>query len=324
MFTNPEGQQMPNTMKAVRIHEFGPPEVLTYEDAPRPEPANDEVLVQVYAAGVNPLDWKIRQGLTLPMMSENPFPCILGIDVSGVVEETGAAVTDFETGDGVFGFSSFPQSGSYAEYTTTAGAQLAPKPERLDHGEAAGVPVVALTAWQALFEIADLAADQRILIHGAAGGIGHMAVQLAKWRGAHVIGTASGYSEAYLRDLGLDEFVNYREQRFESVVDDVDVVVDVVGGETQERSFEVLTAGGVLVSTVGEPSDELAAKHAVEAQRIAGRSNPSILADISELIDTGELKPTVSTEMPLMNAHDAHHAGENEHVQGKLVLRVRE
>lgn len=317
-----EKRQMSESMKAIRIHEYGPPDVLTYEDAPRPEPTDDEVLVRVSAAGVNPLDWKIRQGLPLPMIPENPFPFVLGIDISGIVENVGASVTEFESGDAVFGFSGFPQVGSYAEYTTTAGAQLAPKPERLDHGEAAGVPVGALTAWQALFEIADLTAGQRVLIHGAAGGVGHMAVQLAKWQGAYVIGTASGYSEDYLYDLGLDGFVNYREQRFESVVDDVDIVVDLVGGETQERSFDILSEGGVLVSTLNKPSEKLAAEHTVDAQRVAGRSNPSILADISELIDTGKLKPTISREIPLKDAHEAHETGENEHVRGKLVLRV--
>ncbi|WP_248910300.1 NADP-dependent oxidoreductase [Halocatena marina] len=306
------------------MHEFGSPDVLRYEDAPRPEPLDDEVLVRVHAAGINPVDWRIRQGMPMvSMLPENPFPLILGMDVSGVVEQVGVSVTGFESGDAVFGVNGFPELGSYAEYSATSTEQLAPKPESLDHGEAAGVPVVTQTAWQALFEYADCTADQRVLIHGAAGGVGHMAVQLAKWKGADVIATASGYSEEYLRNLGVDEFVNYREERFEAVIDDVDIVVDTIGGETQERSVDVLTENGVLVSVVGQPSGALAGEHDIDVAVVSGRSNtPSLLTTISELIDAGEVRPTISAEIPLENTSRAHEVGETEHVQGKLVLRV--
>ncbi|MDL0134017.1 NADP-dependent oxidoreductase [Halobacterium salinarum] len=306
------------------MHEYGSPDVFRYEDAPRPVPLDDEVRVRVHAAGINPVDWRIRQGMQMvSMLPENPFPLVLGMDVSGVVEETGASVTEFETGDAVFGVNGFPALGSYAEYSTTPAEQLAPKPESLDHGEAAGVPVVTQTAWQALFEYADCTADQRVLIHGAAGGVGHMTVQLAKWKGADVIATASGYSEDYLRDLGVDEFVNYREERFESVIDDVDIVVDTVGGEIPARSVDVLKENGVLVSVVGQPSGALSNNHDIDVQVVSGQSNsPSLLTNISELIDTGEVRPTISAEFPLENAAQAHEVGETEHVQGKLVLRV--
>ncbi len=308
-------------MKAVRMHEFGDPQVLTYEDAPRPEPMDEELLVRVHAAGVNPLDRKIRQGGPLPMIPDEPFPLILGTDVSGVVETVGEAITDFAPGDAVFGWSGFPSSGSYAEYTATAAAQLAPKPTSLTHIEAAGVPGVARTAWQALFEAAELTDGQRVLIHGAAGGVGHMAVQLAKWTDAYVIGTASGYNEGFLRYLGVDEFVNYRTQRFESVGTDIDVVLDTVGGETQDRSFEVLKENGILVSTIHEPSEERTADAGVRGQMVPPR-DPSLLSDIAELIDAGDVRPTISTQRPLVEASEAHRENEGSHARGKAVLRV--
>jgi NADPH:quinone reductase-like Zn-dependent oxidoreductase len=310
-------------MNAARIHEFGPPDVLSYERMPRPEPHDDEVLVRVRAAGVNPVDCRLRRGVTTQMLADDPFPLVLGMDIAGVVEETGAAVTDFERGDAVFGVNGFPDFGGYAEYATTSTDQLAPKPDVLTFTEAAGVPVVAQTAWQALFEYADCTAGDRVLIHGAAGGVGHMAVQLATSTGAEVIATASGYSERYLRELGVDEFVNYREAAFESVVDPVDIVVDTVGGETQRRSVDVLADGGVLVSVVGAPSDPIAEGHDIAVQAVSGRSeHPALLTRIGEAIDDGALRPTVSTEIPLSEAARAHEIVETEHVRGKLVLDV--
>ena len=310
-------------MKAVRVHEFGAPDVLEYERAPRPEPSDDEVLVRVRAAGVNPVDCRLRRGRMTAMLSENPFPLVLGMDVAGVVEEVGASVTEFETGDAVFGVNGFPKLGAYAEYATTTVDQLATKPETLDFTEAAGVPVVTQTAWQALFEYADCTADERVLIHGAAGGVGHVAVQLAKWKGAEVVATASGYSEEYLRELGVDEFVNYREEEFESVIDPVDIVVDTVGGDVQRRSVEVLDESGTLVSVVGQPPETIGETRNIAVQAVSGRSNhPSLLATIGETIDAGELRPTISDEIPLAEASRAHEIVETEHVRGKLVLEA--
>lgn len=310
-------------MKAVQIHQFGSPDVLTYESVPRPEPLDDEVLIRVRAAGVNPVDCRLRQGLAPSMLPDDPFPLVLGMDVAGVVEETGASVTDFESGDAVFGVNGFPELGSYAEYTTTTADQLAPKPETLDFEEAAGMPVVAQTAWQALFEYADCTAGKRVLIHGAAGGVGHVAVQLAKSNGADVIATASGYSEEYLRELGVDEFVNYRDENFESVVDPVDIVVDTVGGEIQQRSLGVLDENGVLVSVVGRPSVATGDGSDITVKAVGGSSNhPSLLATLSEIIDGGKLHPTISTEVPLAETSRAHEIVETEHVRGKLVLKA--
>ena len=314
---------MAESMNAVRIHEFGAPEVLTYEHAPRPEPSDDEVLVRVRAASVNPVDCRLRRGQMAAMLSENPFPLVLGMDVAGVVEDVGASVTDFEAGDAVYGVNGFPELGAYAEYATTTAEQLAPKPETLDFAEAAGVPVVAQTAWQALFEYADCTAGTRILIHGAAGGVGHVAVQLANWKGAEVVATASGYSEAYLRELGVEEFVNYREEDFESAVGPVDIVVDTVGGDVQRRSVEVLDENGVLVSVVGRPPEALGDGRDITVKAVSGRSNhPALLATIGELIDDGKLRPTISAEAPLTEASRAHEIVETEHVRGKLVLTV--
>lgn len=310
-------------MKAARIHEFGSSSALTYENAPRPEPRGDEILVRVRAAGVNPVDCRLRQGLMTQMLADDPFPLVLGMDVAGVVEETGAAVTEFERGDAVFGVNGFPDFGGYAEYATTGTDQLAPKPDALTFAEAAGVPVVAQTAWQALFEYADCTADDRVLVHGAAGGVGHMAVQLAASTGAAVIATASGYSESYLHELGVDEFVNYREERFESAIDPVDIVVDTVGGDTQRRSVDVLADGGVLVSVVGAPSDGIAEGRDIAVRAVSGRSEqPALLTRIGEAIDDGTLRPTISTEVPLAEAARAHELVETEHIRGKLVLDV--
>lgn len=308
-------------MKAVRVHQFGSPDVLTYESVPRPEPLDEEVLVRVRAAGVNPVDCRLRQGEAAAMLPDDPFPLVLGMDVAGIVEETGASVTNFERGDAVFGINGFPELGGYAEYATTRADQLAPKPETLGFAEAAGVPVVAQTAWQALFEYADCTAGQRVLVHGAAGGVGHMAVQLAKSKGSDVVATASGYSESYLRELGVDEFVNYREENFESVTDPVDIVVDTVGGDTRLRSVDVLAENGSLISVVGAPVESIKTERDITVKRVSGSPNqPALLSTIGETIDAGNLRPTISEEISLSNTSHAHEIVETEHVQGKLVL----
>src|SRR3989454_268395 len=234
------------TMKAVQIHAFGGPEVLQYEDVPQPQPKANEILVRVHAAGVNPVDWKIREGhlsATLPM--------IMGIDFSGVVESVGNGVTKYRPGDAVFGQVA-DESGSYAEYAVAMESDVARKPEALDHIRAAALPVAGLTPWQALFDTANLSAGQKMLIHGAAGGVGSFAVQFAKWKGARVLGTASGDHVEQVRQLGADEVIDYRKTKFEEVARDVDVVLDTIGGETQERSWRVLKPGGIFVS-LGPP-----------------------------------------------------------------------
>ena len=244
---------MTETMKAVRIHSFGGPEVLQFEEAPRPEPGSRRVLVRVHAAGVNPVDWKIREG----KLGQIPLPSIMGSDFSGEIEALGPDVTEFRVGEMVFG-SVADESGSYAQYALAPVSHIVEKPKQIDHVTAAAIPVPAMTAWQALFDEAKLEPGQRVLIHAASGGVGNFAVQFAKWKGAHVIGTGSAGSAGFVRSLGVDEFIDYRSTRFEEVVKDADVVFDTIGGETQERSWSVLKKGGVLVSIVQPPSEQSA------------------------------------------------------------------
>src|SRR6185312_10004589 len=229
---------MTETMKAVRIHSFGGPEVLQFEETPRPEPGARQVLVRVHAAGVNPVDWKIREG----KLGQIPLPSIMGSDFSGEIEALGPRVEEFRVGEMVFG-SVADESSSYAQYCLAPIPNIVEKPKQIDHVAAAAITVPAMTAWQALFDEAKLSAGQRVLIHAASGGVGNFAVQFAKWKGAYVIGTASGANAELVRSLGADEFIDYRSTRFEDVVHDVDVVFDTIGGDTQERSWNVLKKG---------------------------------------------------------------------------------
>ena len=306
-------------MRAVRMHSFGDPDVLVLEDVERPEPAAGEVLVSVKAAGVNPVDSKTRSGQALPL----ELPAILGWDLSGVVEALGPGAHGVERGDEVFGMIRFPSQGAaYAEYVTAPVEQLAPKPASLDHRAAAGVPLVALTAWQALFEAGRLEAGQTALVHAAAGGVGHIAVQLARWKGARVIGTASAANHDYLRELGADEVIDYTTTPFDAVVRDVDLVLDSVAGETRERSWAVLRRGGVLVSILGQPDQETAERHGVRAEGVLVRPDGGQLREIARLIDEGALRPTVDVVVPLAEARRAHELIASGHTRGKIVLDV--
>ena len=248
-------------MKAIRIHQYGGPEVLAQVEMQRPTPGPNEVLIKVQAASVNPVDWKLRAGHVKEIFPVT-FPATLGWDVSGTVEEAGSGVTAFKRGDEVY---ALLKGGGYAEYATADEAVVARKPRTLDYVNAAAVPVAGLTAWQALFEVAQLSSGQKVLIHAAAGGVGNFAVQFAKAKGAYVIGTASSKNQAFLRELGVDQAVDYQKTRFEDAVRDVDVVLDTIGGETQQRSFKVLKKGGILVSIVQPPSQDLATKYGVRA-----------------------------------------------------------
>src|SRR5216683_2520023 len=238
------------TMKAVRIHTYGGPEVLRYEDAPRPVPAAGEVLIKIHAAAVNPVDWKVRAG-HLKDMLKYQLPLIPGWDAAGVIEDVGAGVARLKRGDEVYTRPDISRDGTYAEYITVREPEVALKPKSLDHVHAAAIPLAALTAWQALFDAGGLSAGQRVLIHAAAGGVGSFAVQLAKWKGAYVIGTASAHNHEFLRGLGADETIDYTAVRFEDAVQDVDLVLDAMAGETQKRSWKTLKPGGILVSILG-------------------------------------------------------------------------
>ena len=254
-------------MQAVRFHTYGGPEVLVLEETPRPRLGAGEVLVRVYAAGVNPLDWKVRAGHVKAWLPHR-LPLIPGWDASGVVEEAAPDVTDFKEGEAVYGMLDFKRDGAYAAYVATQSSNLALRPRTIDATQAGAVPLASLTAWQSLFEVADLKSGQTVLIHAAAGGVGHFAVQFAKWKGARVIGTASAENADFLKGLGADEVIDYPTTRFEEVVHNVDVVLDTIGGDTQERSWQVLRKGGILVATLGISSQEAARKHGVRGEGV--------------------------------------------------------
>ena len=308
-------------MKAVRIHGYGGADVLTYEEASRPTAGPGEVLIRVFATTVNPFDCAARAGY-MDSWFHYTFPLIMGTDVSGIIEEVGEGVTDFGPGDTVYGRTGVFRDGANAEYAVAFASDVAFKPQSLDHIHAAALPHVTLTAWQGLYELANLSAGQTVLIHAAAGGVGHIAVQLAKLRGAKVIGTASVHLD-FIKELGVDEAIDYATTAFENVVSDVDVVFDLVGGETQERSWKVLKPGGIMVSTIQPPSEETAAAHGVRTGFIM--SAPPIretLTKVAEMVDNGELKVTVSTILPLEEIRKAHELIEAKHTHGKIVLQV--
>lgn len=308
-------------MRAVRFHEYGGPEVLKYEEAPRPEAAAGEVLVRVHAAGVNPVDWKVRAGYLKGFLNYR-LPLIPGWDLSGVVEATGAGVTAWKKGDEVYSRPDISRNGAYAEYIAAKAGELARKPKMLDHTKAAAIPLAALTAWQALFDAGQLQAGQTVLIHAAAGGVGTFAVQLAKWKGARVIGTASERNHALLRELGAGETIDYGKVQFEDAVHGVDVVLDSMAGDTRERSWKVIKKGGILVTILGQPSAEDATKHGVRAAGVFVQPNQAELEQIGALADSGTLRPVIEAVLPLKEARRAHEMNQTQHTRGKIVLQV--
>ncbi|MFI2780803.1 NADP-dependent oxidoreductase [Streptomyces sp. ALB3] len=310
------------TMRAIRQTALGGPDVLDEAEVERPTPGPSELLVRVRAAGLNPTDWKHRElGLFL---KEPPF--ILGWDVSGVVETVGLGVTLFKPGDEVFGMLPYPfGAGSHAEYVTAPARSFARKPSSVDHEQAGALPLAALTAWQALVDTADVQPGHRVLIHAAAGGVGHLAVQIAKARGAYVIGTASAGKHDFLRELGVDEPVDYRETDFAETVRQVDVVLDTIGGDYRFRSLRVLRPGGLLVTLLPsgetdfiERADELG----VRAVEMLVEADHAGMNAIAELVEAGELRATIAGSFPLAEAARAHALGDSGHTTGKLVLTL--
>ena len=307
-------------MKAVRVHSFGPPEVISVEDVPEPEPREGEVVVRVKAAGVGPWDAWIRSGKSvLPQ----PLPLTLGSDLSGVVHSIGPNVEGLQIGDEVFGVTNERFTGAYAEYAVAKAAMIAAKPKSLNHIHAASVPVVAVTAWQMVFELAQLAPGESVLVHGGAGNVGAYAVQLAKRAGAMVITTASAKDLTYARGLGADGVIDYRARQFEEQVKDIDAVLDTVGGETLGRSYGVLKRGGILVSAAARPSKEKAEQHGVRALFFLVEVTTERLRKIAELIDAGGLKTEVGEVLWLNEARQGHEMLEGApHRRGKIVIKI--
>jgi NADPH:quinone reductase-like Zn-dependent oxidoreductase len=338
---------MNDTMKAVRQHAFGGPEVLVYEDAARPRVASDEVLVRVHAVGVNPPDWYLRDGYRMLPPEWQPqvsFPLIPGTDISGVVEAVGDDVQAFSVGDAVYSMVRFPEgmqgdSKAYAEYVSVPAAQVALKPAGIDHRHAAGAPMSLLTAWQFLVDLGHsepnaLQANQHVpvpldgrtvLVNGAAGGVGHFAVQIAKLKGAHVIAVASGKHEQMLRELGADEFIDYTRTPPEDVTQDVDLVIDALGGPSASRFLRTLKPGGALflVFPLGFAGGDDAEKLSITVSATQVRSNGAQLSELARLIEDGAIRVVLDSVYPLADARSAHERAAQGHIQGKIVLDVK-
>ena len=307
-------------MKAVQIHTFGNSSVMKYEDAPKPVIGPDEVLIKVAACGVNPVDWKIREGY-MEAFVKHPLPLILGWDVAGTVEETGALVKRFRPGDAVVCRPDTSRNGGYAEYVAAKTIEVALAPKSIPLKVAAGIPLAAQTAWMALFEQGGLRAGQSVLIHGASGGVGSFAVQLAKIAGARVIATTSKANIPMVKSLGADEIIDHVADDFSKKVKDVDMVFDTIGGDTQAKSWGVIRKGGILVSTVG--ADEKAATaHGVTQKSFLLVSNGARLQELAGLVDAGKLKVMIDHEFPLAEAKAALELSQAGHAKGKIIINV--
>lgn len=306
------------TIQAIRVHQYGGSEELKLERIARPEPQEGEVLIRVHAAGVNPVDWKIRAGWFKDFRPMQ-FPYIPGLDLAGVVEEIGPGVTEFQKGQAVFGQS---PKGTYTEYTAAPVDKLALKPKTLNFDEAAAIPVGATTAWQGIFDHGGLQAGQRVLIQGAAGGVGLFAVQFARWKGAHVIGTASTANVDFVRSLGAETVIDYTTTPVEQAVHDVDLVFDAVGGKTLEFSLRVLKRGGTLVTIAGQPSEEKVRERDVRVASFSAQVSSELLHTFAQLIDEGQVKVVIAEKFPLSQVQQAHERSQHGHGRGRIVLYI--
>jgi NADPH:quinone reductase-like Zn-dependent oxidoreductase len=311
-------QSRSSTMKAIVVHQGGGPEVLKYEDAPRPEPKEDEILIRTMAAGVNPVDAYIRAG----RYRSGPLPFTPGMDVAGVVEKVGGKVTRFKIGDSVYAYLSFDEQGGYAQFTLAKENEAALKPKNVSFEQAAAVPLAATTAWQALIDTAGLKAGQTVLIHGGSGGVGHFAIQIAKARGAKVIATASTSNQDFLKQLGVDQAIDYSKTKFEDVVKDVDIVLEATRSDAMAHSYGVVRKGGFIVSITGSPDQAQLAKHGLRGDSISAHPDAHVLEELTKLIEAKKLTPIVSQTFPLAEASKAHQQIETRHTRGKIVLKV--
>ena len=306
------------SMKAVRIQDYGGPEVLEIVEVPIPHPGEGQVQIRVKVAGVNPADWKMRAGL-YKQFRPIPMPWIPGLEGSGIVTEVGSGVTEFKVGQAVFG--ALPAA--YAEYAVTAVTELQPKPENLTFEQAATIPVGALTAWGAVVDAAQVQAGQRVLIQGATGGVGLYALQLVRWKGAHAIATTSTGNIGLARTLGAEDVIDYTATRFETVLHDLDAVIDTVGGDIPERAIKVLRPGGILVTVAGRLPPDLGKAEGVRAVN-AGRAPASSLRQIADLVNTGQVKPVVGKIFKLEEVRQSHELSQTGHGSGRIILQIAE
>lgn len=309
-------------MRAVRIHNYGGLEQMELESIAIPKPAADEVLIKVHAAGVNPVDWKIREGY-LAEIIPHKFPLTLGWDFAGEVAAVGQDVEKWRVGDAVYARPDLSKNGAYAEYITVSADEIASKPKTLSWQKSAAVPLVTLTAWQALNDIGQLKKGDRVLIHAGAGGVGIAAIQLAKRAGATVYTTTSSRNIEFLKSLGADEVIDYTQQDFSKLAD-LDIVFDTMGGEVLEKSWATLKKGGCLISIAEIPNEELAAKHEISANFCFVQANSSQLSEISNLIDAGDITVEVNNVFRLDDIAKAHEKSESGHTRGKIVIQIQE
>jgi NADPH:quinone reductase-like Zn-dependent oxidoreductase len=308
-------------MKAVRIHEYGNAEVLRYEVAPEPTVGDDDVVIKVMGTSVNPVDWKIREGHLKGLITyEMPF--IPGWDVSGVVHAVGPKASVFKVGDEVYTRPDIGRNGTYAEYVAVRESEVARKPKTISHLEAGSLPLAGITAWEAIVAVGKVAAGQRVLVHAASGGVGSLAVQIAKACGAFVIGTASGVNRELVESLGVDEFIDYQTQNLATATKDIDVVFDTIGGSTQDDSWSVMAKGGILISIVSQPSEEKAKEMGVRSSYLFIGPNVDALNELAALVDSGQLHPVIAAEFALEDVKLAHALSESGRAKGKIVLRV--
>ena len=308
-------------MKAIQIQTYGSADVMTLDDVPMVACEANGLLVRVVAAGVNPVDWKIRSGAMAQQLPKK-FPITLGQDAAGIVVEVGSASSGFKLGDEVFFYADFMHGGTYAEYVAVAAAQVALKPHTVPFAAAAALPTAGQAAWTALFDTAKIERGMHLLVHGGAGAVGSIAVQLARHQGVHVTATASGAGVDLVKSLGADDVIDYRQKRFHDIVKDADVVLDTLGGATQDASWGVLKKGGILVSTVMPPSPERAAAAGVRGAFVFTPPRGALLAQLAALVDEGQLRLLVGQEFALADAARAHRLGESGTSRGKMILRA--
>jgi NADPH:quinone reductase-like Zn-dependent oxidoreductase len=310
-----------STMKAVVLRGYGGPEVATFEEVPRPEPKDDEILIRVVAASVNPVDVAIRKGYLAELIG-NKFPLILGMDAAGIVEKAGSKITKFKKGDPVYAFFALASEGGYAEYVVAKETETTLKPKAITYAQAAAVPAAGSTAWLALIDTAKLGAGQTVLIHGASGGVGHFAIQIAKARGAKVIATASSANQEFLKQMGADVAIDYTKTKFEDVAKDVDVVLDTVGRDTLKRSYPVVKKGGIIVSIVDEPVQAELDARGIRGVTLRAAPQPQVLEELAQLIDAKKINPVVSQTFPLSDFGKALDQIATRHTRGKVILQV--